>query len=45
MVLQTCHEKYCSELISLQLNSLIWETASPKTHKLNIINESLNLST
>ena len=28
MVLQTCHEKKCSELISLQLDPLIWEIAT-----------------
>ena len=41
MVLQTCHEKWSSGLISLQLDSLIWETASPRIHKLKIVNESL----
>ena len=30
MVLQACHEKKCSGLISLQLDPLIWETASPQ---------------
>ena len=34
MVLQICHEKKRSGLISLQLGPLIWETASPRTHKL-----------
>ena len=29
-------------LISLLLDSLIWETASPRTHKPNIVNESLD---
>ena len=29
VVLQTCHEKECSGLISLQLDPLIWKTASP----------------
>ena len=28
--------------ISLQLDSLIWETASPRTHKPKIVNESLS---
>ena len=42
MVLQTCHEKWCSGLISLQLDPLIWETASPRTHKPKIVNESLD---
>ena len=37
MVLQ----KYCSGLIGLQLDPLIWETASPSTHKPKIFNESL----
>ena len=32
IILQTCHLKKCSGLISLQLNSLIWETASPRIH-------------
>ena len=41
IVLQTCHLKKCSGLISLQLDSLIWETASPRTHKPKIVNESL----
>ena len=41
MVLHTCHEKECSGLISLQLDSLIWETAGPRTNKLKIVNESL----
>ena len=40
-VLQTCHLKKCSGLISLQLDSLIWETASPRTHKSKIVNESM----
>ena len=43
IILQTCHEKKCSRLISLQLDSLIWETASPTTHKPKIVNESLHL--
>ena len=34
IVLQTCHEK--------QLDSFILETASPRTHKPNIVNESLH---
>ena len=42
MVWQTCHEKKCSGLISLQLDSLIWETASPRTHKPKTLNESLS---
>ena len=29
--------KKCSGLISLQLDSLIWETASPRSHKLEIV--------
>ena len=41
MVLRACHEKQCSGLIILQLVSLIWETASPRTHKPKIVNESL----
>ena len=36
MVLQTCPEK-----LGLQLDSLIWETASPRTQKPKIVNESL----
>ena len=40
-VMQTCHLKKYSGLISLQLDSLIWETASPRTHKPKIVNESL----
>ena len=43
IVLQTCHLKQCSELISLQMDSLIWETAGPRTHKPKIVNESLSL--
>ena len=30
MVLHTFHEKKCYRLLCLQLDSLIWETASPK---------------
>ena len=41
MVLQTCHEKWCSGLISLQLDPLVWETVSPRTQKPKIVNESL----
>ena len=41
MVLQTCPEKLGSGLISLQLDSLIWETASPRTQKPKIVNEPL----
>ena len=39
MVLQTCHEK----CVSLQLDPMIWETASPRTNKpkIVIVNESL----
>ena len=33
--------KKCSGLIGLQLDSLIWETASPRNHKPQIVNESL----
>ena len=40
IVLQTCHKK-CFGLISLQLDSLMWETVSPKTHKPKIVNVSL----
>ena len=43
MVLQTCHEKKCSGFISLQLDLQIWETASPRTHKPKIVNESLEI--
>ena len=28
----------------MQLDSLIWETASPRTHKSKIVNESLNVA-
>ena len=42
MVLQTCREKLCCGLISLQLDSMIWETASPRTHKPKIVNELLS---
>ena len=41
MVLQTCNEKQCSALVSLQLDSLIWETAIHMIHKPKIVNESL----
>ena len=41
IVLQTCHLKKCFGVISLQLDSLIWETASPRTHKPKIANETL----
>ena len=42
MALQTCHEKKKSSgLISLQLDPLIWETASPRTNKPKIVSESL----
>ena len=34
-------KKWCSWLISLQLDPLIWETASPRTHEPKIVNESL----
>ena len=40
-VLQTCHLKWCPGLISLQLDSLIWETASPRTRSPKIVIESL----
>ena len=40
MVLQNCHEKSCSGLIILQLDSFLWETTSPGTHKPKIVNES-----
>ena len=35
MVLQTCHEKYCSGLISLQLDSSIWVTESQDPYNQN----------
>ena len=41
IVLQDLSLKKCSGLISFQLDSLIWETASPRTHKPKIVNESL----
>ena len=42
MVMQTCHEKKKSSgLISLQLDPMMWETASPRTHNIKIVNESL----
>ena len=44
MALQICHEKQCSGLISLQLDSMIWETASPRTHQPKIVNESLKVA-
>ena len=31
----------CSGLISLQLDPYIWKTASPRTHRPKIVNESL----
>ena len=37
--------KNWSGFISLQLDSLIWETASPRTHKPKIVNESLIIYT
>ena len=40
-LLHTCHEKECSGLISLQLDSLIWKAVGPRTNKLKIVNESL----
>ena len=45
IVLQICHEKWCSRPIRLQFHdSLIWETASPRTHKPKIVNEPLQPS-
>ena len=41
MELQTCPENLGSGLKNLQLDSLIWETASPRTQKPKIVNESL----
>ena len=32
---------FWTRVISLQLDLLIWETASPRTHKPKIVNESL----
>ena len=45
VVLQTCHEKKGSRLISFQLDPLIWETASPRTHKPKLVNLCVNFST
>ena len=39
MVLQTCHEKIVSGLVSLQLGPLIWETVSPRTLKPKFVNK------
>ena len=45
LVLQICHEKWCSMLIRLQFHdSLIWETASPRTHKPKIVKKTLQPS-
>ena len=42
MVLQTCHERKCLGLVSLQLDQLKWETVSPRTHRAKIVIESMN---
>ena len=40
-VMQTCHDKKWSGLISLQWDTLIRETTSLRAHKFKIVNKSL----